>query len=554
MSEIELGGGYPPYMRKLIRRVEESRPRRMTEERERIPLEQRKELLGKYHPDYRPGTKRAIRVGPNTGDIAPNEVVDLTEAHPLVTPEEIDLSRVDYDVDILIIGAGGAGTTAALWALQEGVTPDSILIATKLRGGDSNSMMSQGGVQAADRDVDSPTRHYIDVMGGGHFTNERALVKPFVTHAPRMIAWLESLGVIFDKHDDGEMIEIPGGGTTANRMHSCRDYTGMEIMRNMIDRAQNLEIPVLEFSPTVELIMDEGGQAAGAILLNLENREYYVARAKSTILATGGFGRLHLQDFPTTNHYGATADGLVLAYRVGARLRDMDATQYHPTGAAYPEQIVGLLCTEKLRGMGAQVVNKDGQQFVYPLEPRDVEASAIIRECSERGNGVQTPTGMTGVWEDTPLIEEINGPGTIQKRFPYMFRLYARFGIDITKDPILVFPTLHYQNGGVAMDENGQTQVPGLFAAGEVGGGLHGKNRLMGNSIMDYLVFGRIAGINAAKHARDTNLGKLTLEHVVQYEAMLKEAGIETDRRAPLLLPDYRGEKVVKRTLDVFTL
>jgi len=554
MTTAKLEDGYPPYMRESIGKVEESRPRRMKEECKRIPLEQREELLKKFHPDYRPGTKRAIRVGPNTGDIAPNEFVDLIEAYPLIRPDEIDLSPVDHDVNILIIGAGGAGMTAALWAVEEGVAPEDILIATKLRQGDSNSMMSQGGVQAADRDVDSPVRHYIDILGGGHFTNQPALVKEFVTNAPRMIRWLETLGVTFDKDERGEMTEIPGGGTTANRMHSCRDYTGLEIMRNMIDRAQNLGIPVLEFSPAVELLMDDEGQVAGAVLLNLENREYCVARAKSTILATGGFGRLHLQDFPTTNHYGATADGLILAYRVGARLRDMDATQYHPTGAAYPEQIVGLLCTEKLRGMGAQMINRDGEQFVYPLEPRDVEASAIIRECGERGKGVQTPTGITGVWEDTPLIEEINGPGSIQKSFPYMYRLYARFGIDITRDPVLIFPTLHYQNGGVVMDERGQAEVPGLFIAGEVGGGLHGKNRLMGNSIMDYLVFGRIAGTNAARRAKNASLGKLTLQHTVKYENMLKKTGIATDRRAPLVLPDYRGDKVIKRTLDVLTL
>ena len=260
---------------------------------------------------------------------------------------------------------------------------------------------------------------------------------------------------------------------------------------------------------------------------------------------------MHLQNFPTTNHYGATGDGLVLAYRVGAKLRDLDAAQYHPTGAVYPEALVGLLCTEKLRGFGAVPVNKDGETFVHPLEPRDVESAAYIRECYERNKGVETPTGLRGIWLDTPMIEEIHGEGTIDRYFAAMKRQFGRFDIDISKQPILVFPTLHYQNGGVEIDEYAQTSVPGLFAAGEVTGGVHGKNRLMGNSLLDYNVFGRRAGIYAAKYVKKVKLGKLSLEHVRKYVKMLEEAG-KTDRKAPILLPDYRGKKALSRALDIF--
>ncbi|GAH17865.1 unnamed protein product, partial [marine sediment metagenome] len=259
-----------------------------------------------------------------------------------------------------------------------------------------------------------------------------------------------------------------------------------------------------------------------------ETGEYRIVKAKTTILATGGFGRLHIRGFPTTNHYGATNDGMVLAYRAGAKLRDTDTVQYHPTGAAYPQQIIGLLLTEKLRTSGAQPVNIDGEAFVFPLEPRDVEASAIIKECYVNDKGVTTPSGMRGVWLDTPLIDIMKGKGTIKRSFPGMVRMFDRFGIDMVKYPVLVFPTLHYQNGGVETDPVGRSNIDGLFVAGEVSGGVHGKNRLMGNSTLDCLVFGRRAGIAAAEYAKTyQGNGKLTLKHVERYIEMLKKAGIK---------------------------
>jgi succinate dehydrogenase / fumarate reductase flavoprotein subunit len=321
------------------------------------------------------------------------------------------------------------------------------------------------------------------------------------------------------------------------------------------DEVKNIGIPVMEFAPSVELIMDQR-QVAGAILYNMETEQYYVVRAKSTVLATGGFGRLHIQDFPTTNHYGATADGLVMAYHVGAKLRDMDSVQYHPTGAAYPEQVVGQLITEKVRGLGAQPVNVDGEQFVYPLEPRDVESSAIIRECYGRNKGIATPTGMKGVWLDSPLIELMHGEGTIENNLAAMYRLFKRFDIDMTVEPVLVFPTLHYQNGGIEINAEGCVLgntgiISGLFAGGEVEGGVHGKNRLMGNSLLDYNVFGRRAGISAAQHAKKARVGKLSLKHLEKYRGMLKEAGIVTEKKSPILLPEYRGREALSRALDI---
>ena len=557
MKKMEMIRGYPEYMRESIELVEKTRDERLKhpykESYRFLTLKERDELLQKYHPDYKKEMKRAVKVGPNQGELVPHEIADLFEAHPLIDPNDIDLSHIDYDTDILIIGSGGAGLAAAIWANKSGIDPEGILIATKLRLGDANSKMSQAGIQAADRPQDSTVLHYLDTIGAGHFVNDPELVKILVMEAPSIIQWHEEdLGVIYDKEPDGTMKETLIGGLCRMRVHSCRDYTGLEIMRGLMDRVQNLGIPVLEFSSAIELIMDTRGQVAGAVLWNMETEEYLIVRAKSTIIATGGFGRLHIQSYPTTNHYGSTCDGLVLAYRVGARFRDMDSVQYHPTGAAYPPAILGLLCTAKLRGRGAQPVNKHGELFVNPIEPRDVEAAAIIRECYERNNGIETPTGMRGVWLDTPMIDILNGEGTIEKEFPAMFRQYKRQDIDIRKDSILVFPTLHYQNGGIVVNAKTETEVPGLFAAGEVTGGVHGKNRLVGNSWMEIQVYGRRAGIYAAECAKKVKLGKLTLDHVLRYEKALEEAGIKTDRRSPVLLPNYKGEKVIARTIKIF--
>jgi succinate dehydrogenase/fumarate reductase flavoprotein subunit len=549
---MTLRQGYFPYMLKSIELVEQTRPHRLHEHYELMTLHEREEILRKYHPDYQMTGKRVLQFGPNKGDLIPDEVADILEAEPWIDPDIIDLSRIDYDVDLLILGGGGAGMTAALWAIHEGLHPASILLVQKLRLGDSNSVMSQGGVQIADKLYDSPVIHYLDALGGGHFTNNPELVRTLVLDAPRILKWHQELGIAYDREPDGSMITLPCGGSSQNRLHSARDYTGLEITRNLRDEIINNSIPILEFTSAIELVMDDRDQVAGAILVNMETNEYYLARAKATILATGGFGRLHVQGFQTTNHYGATGDGLVLAYHIGAKLRDMDSVQYHPTGAAYPEQIVGLLVTEKVRNLGAQPVNKWGSQFVNPLEPRDVETSAIIRECYERENGVETPTGMRGIWLDTPLIELIHGQGTIEKSLPAMYRQNKRFGIDMRTTPILVFPTLHFQNGGIELaNDHTETSVPGLFAAGEVTGGTHGKNRLMGNSILDYSVYGRRAGIFSARYSKTVHQGSLTLEHLRHYQSMLHNAHIRVTKKSPYLLPEYRNKNVLSHSLTI---
>ena len=552
MSEIKFIRGYPEYMRNLINIVNKTRMKRKGYDPPAMSKEEREEVL-KLHPDYAPGGKRKISIGQNKGDTGPNEVVDLLEAYPLIEEGDVDLTQIDYDVDILIVGGGLAGTTAAIWANNQGIPPDKILLTNKLRHGDSNSMMAEGGTQAADRPNDSPLIHFLDAMGGGHFANKPDVLKALVEDAPLIMQWLLELGAMIDREENGDFTEKWGGGTCRKRMHACRDYTGLEELRVIRDEFRNRKIQCLEYYPVIELLTNGEGRVAGAVLWNCETGDYKIVRAKATILATGGFGRLHIRGFPTTNHYGATCDGVVLAYRVGAKLRDVDTVQYHPTGAAYPQQIIGLLLTEKLRSMGAQPVNKDGEAFVFPLEPRDVEASSFIRECYVREKGVVTPTGMRGVWLDTPLIEIKNGEGTIDNAFPGMRRMFTRFDIDMREDPVLVFPTLHYQNGGVETDPEGKTNVEGLFVGGEISGGVHGKNRLMGNSTLDCIVFGRRSGIYAAEYVKSAKRpGKLSLEHMEKYVKMLKKAGIKPERRAPILLPEYRGKAVLARMIDVF--
>ena len=518
-----------------MKKVEAAREQNIALEPRRMTAEEKDNLLARYHPDYRQEGFTTIKVGPNKGQKAPVELEEMIEGRSRVLDLNVHLDKVDYDVDVLVIGGGGAGSSAAIEAHAAGA---KVMIATKLRIGDANTMMAEGGIQAADKPGDSPAQHYLDVMGGGHYCNRPELVRKLVMEGPGAIKWLNELGVEFDKDADGTMITTHGGGTSRKRMHAAADYSGAEIMRTLRDEVLNRGIPVVDFTAAIELILDEEGKAAGAVLLNMETGEVLVARAKCVVIATGGAGRMHYQGFPTSNHYGATADGLILGYRAGAKLLYQDTLQYHPTGVAFPQQIFGALVTEKVRSMGAKLINSEGECFMHPLETRDVAAASIIRECSTNGKGVTTPAGKA-VWLDTPMIDRIHGEGTLEKRLPAMLRMYQKFGIDMRKTPILVYPTLHYQNGGLEITEDGMSGVENLYVAGEAVGGIHGRNRLMGNSLLDIIVFGRNAGRQAGAKAKTVTLGKLTLDHVARYAQELKAAGIDSDVPSPKLLPDY---------------
>ncbi len=547
---------YPDYMMESIRMVERTRPKRLEIAKKMgksvfppMSESEREEVLNKYHPDYTEEARRIINIGPNKGEKITTKVADMLESHSRIDPDMIDLSEFDIETDVLVIGAGSAGLAAALEASNAG---SDVLVVTKLRLGDSNSMMAQGGIQAADQPDDNPAIHYLDVIGGGHFDNKPELVEALVNDAPPAIKWLEELGVMFDKTDSGSMTVAAGGGTSRKRMHSARDYTGAAICRVLRDEVYNRpdKIKYVEYTAIIELILDNKGQAIGALAYHLENRQYSLIKAKSIIISTGGFGRLHVMGFETTNHYGATADGLALAYRAGVPLLYMDSVQYHPTGAVFPEQIVGFLCTEKIRGLGAQPVNRNGELFVYPLEPRDVEAASFIRESTARELGVKTPSGLVGIWLDSPIIELLDGEGTIQAALPAMVRQFARFDIDITQYPMLVYPTLHYQNGGVEINAKSETIIPGLYVAGEASGGVHGRNRLMGNSQLDVVVYGRRSGKFAAERANaGVKFGEPTLDHVRKYNKEAEALGIDRKKVSPVILPDYIPDHVKAKQL-----
>ena len=541
---------YPEKLKSLIKAVEATRVERVERKKkdQEVPflsLDERAEML-KNHPDFKEEGRRELKVGASKGYAIAHEIADLLEAKSRINPDLIDLSNPDIETDVLVIGGGGAGTSAAILAQENGA---KVTVVNKLRHGDANTMMAEGGIQAATKgQKDSPYYHYLDVMGGGHFTNVPDLVDALVSNAPGAIKWLETLGCNFTKFEDGRLHTIHGGGTSRKRMHYAADITGAEIMRTIRDEARNREnIEVLEFFAAVELIKNEHGHCAGAVLYNMETQEYLVAKAKSVVMSTGGSGRLHVQGFMTTNHYGATADGIVMAYRAGVGVCFLHTVQYHPTGIVFPEQAEGILITEKFRGSGANLVNIEGEQFVNEREPRDVEAASIIKECTVKGLGVPTPTGKNGIWLDSPMIEMLSGAGTVKREFPGKYILYQRFGIDITKEPMLIYPTLHYQNGGLEFQNNGESPLPGLFVAGEVGGGIHGANRLMGNSLLDVVVFGRIAGKSAAEYCGKAQDGKLTLEHVHTYHAELEDVGVGQDRVAPMLIPNYTDDRVKER-------
>lgn len=490
-------------------------------------------LIKKYHPDSRENAYRPVRFGPNTGESTVRELAALLEGESPV-PATLDLTPA-HAVDVLVIGGGGAGCAAALHAHAQGA---KVMLATKLRLADSNTVMAQGGIQVAITQEDSPIQHFLDTLKGGHMQNDHQLLKMMVEQGPSIAKWLLELGVLFDRDTDGNLHVKKGGGSSKPRLLTCSDYTGLEIMRVLKDEVLNQKIPLLEFCAAIELLSEREGACTGAVLRDLDNKRLVVVAAKTVILATGGVGRLHIQGFPTSNHYGATGDGLVLAYRMGAKLVQIDTFQYHPSGAVYPEQLIGALVTEGIRSEGGHLVNAQGERFVNELDTRDVVSSSIIRECEE-GRGIRTMSGRVGVWLDTPLLEVEQGPGTLGKHFPAMIRQYKRYGIDIAKDPVLVYPTLHYQNGGVKIDVNSESTVKNLFVAGEASGGLHGRNRLMGNSLLDLMVFGKRAGLTGAERAKSLSQGRLTLEHVVRFRAEARKHGASPDITSPVLFPAY---------------
>ncbi|MGH7252339.1 MAG: FAD-dependent oxidoreductase, partial [Nitrospiraceae bacterium] len=293
--------------------VHKTRDSRRTQTLPKYSPAERDTLIKKYHPDHRESAYRTIKFGANAGDLTVRELAALLEGESPV-PDDLDLAPA-HTVDVLVVGGGGAGCAAALHAYAQGA---KVLLATKLRLGDSNTVMAQGGIQVAITNEDSPIQHFLDTLKGGHMKNDHQLLKVMVEEGPSIAKWLLDLGVLFDRDSDGNLHVKKGGGSSKPRLLTCSDYTGLEIMRVLKDEVLNQKIQLMEFSAAVELLSDGNGVCTGAVLQDLDNKRFMVVAAKTVILATGGIGRLHIQGFPTSNHYGATGDGLAMAYRMSA--------------------------------------------------------------------------------------------------------------------------------------------------------------------------------------------------------------------------------------------
>ena len=259
-----------------LKLVEASREKNIALEPARMTAEQKEQVLASFHPDYKVDEFAVLTIGPNKGDKVPKELAEILQAHSRITADSVCLDCPDYETDVLVIGGGGAGASAAIEAHEAGA---NVMVVTKLRMGDANTMMAEGGIQAADKPNDSPAIHFVDAFGGGHFAAKRELLAKLVCDAPEAIQWLSELGVEFDKEADGTMVTTHGGGTSRKRMHAAKDYSGAEIMRTLRDEVLNRNIPVIDFTAAIELILDENGNAAGAVLMNMETKELLVAKA-----------------------------------------------------------------------------------------------------------------------------------------------------------------------------------------------------------------------------------------------------------------------------------
>jgi succinate dehydrogenase / fumarate reductase flavoprotein subunit len=405
-----------------------------------------------------------------------------------------------HEHDVLIIGAGGAGLRAALEALGQGA---SVGVVCKSLLGKAHTVMAEGGIAASMGNVDTDDdwrTHFRDTMRGGKFLNNWRMAQLHAQEAPDRVRELEQWGALFDRTEDGRILQRAFGGHTFKRLCHVGDRTGLEMIRTLQDRGVQMGFDVYMECTITRLLLD-GGRVAGAFGYWRENGRFVVFKAKSIVLATGGIGKA----WPiTSNSWEYTGDGMALAYEAGAELMDMEFVQFHPTGMVWPPGVQGLLVTEAVRGEGGILRNKLGERFMERYDPkrmelstRDVVARAIYTEVRE-GRGTE---------HGGAFLDISHKPAEyVKRKLPSMYHQFLELAdVDITKGPMEVGPTCHYMMGGVRVEaETAASTVPGLFAAGEVAAGLHGANRLGGNSLSDLLVFGRRAGLAAAQHAKGT--------------------------------------------------
>ncbi len=388
--------------------------------------------------------------------------------------------------DVLVIGSGASGLAAAVSAERAGAR---VALATKGALQSCNSAKAQGGIQAAFGEDDSPEQHAEDVWKSSHETADRRLVEILTSEAPSAIHWLEELGVEFTRENGGYRL-ARCGGASRKRLLQVGDRTGHAITKALREAFETGGGTSFPKSPLTELEPTANGWRARC--------GEHVIDAATVVLAAGGrcFREAEERGELSTNHPGATGEVTRIALDVGAEARDLDALQYHPNGGAWPENMQGYSIPETTRAYGAVLLNADGEEFTDSLAPRDTLSQAIFDEV-EGGRGVETPDQRPAVYLDTTRIPESDAEVSL----PYMLRRYRAAEIDPLREPILTYPVLHYQNGGLVIDANAETTLEGMYACGEIAGGTHGRNRMMGNSLLECCVFGRRAGRAAAEKA-----------------------------------------------------
>jgi succinate dehydrogenase / fumarate reductase flavoprotein subunit len=419
-----------------------------------------------------------------------------------------------HEHDVLVIGAGGAGLRAAIEALAQGA---SVGVVCKSLLGKAHTVMAEGGIAAAMANVDSADdwrTHFRDTMRGGKLLNNWRMAQLHAQEAPERVRELEQWGALFDRTEDGQILQRAFGGHTFRRLCHVGDRTGLEMIRTLQDRGVHMGFDVYMECTIARLLMD-GPRCAGAIGYWREQGRFAVFKAKSVIIATGGIGKAWRI---TSNSWEYTGDGMVLAYEAGADLMDMEFVQFHPTGMVWPPGVQGILVTEAVRGEGGILRNKMGERFMERYDPKRMELST--RDLVARSIYTEVREGR-GTEHGGAYLDISHKPAEyVKRKLPSMYHQFKELAdVDITKGPMEVGPTCHYMMGGIRVHaETAQSSVPGLFAAGEAAAGLHGANRLGGNSLSDLLVFGRRAGFAAAKHAKEVSSPAIDAAQIDQAE------------------------------------
>jgi succinate dehydrogenase / fumarate reductase flavoprotein subunit len=460
-----------------------------------------------------------------------------------------------HEHDVLIIGAGGAGLRAAIEALAQGAR---VGVVCKSLLGKAHTVMAEGGIAAAMANVDKLDdwrTHFRDTMRGGKFLNNWRMAQLHAQESPERVRELEQWGALFDRTESGDILQRAFGGHTFKRLCHVGDRTGLEMIRTLQDRGVQLGIDVYMECTVIRLLKD-GERIAGAFGYWREQGRFAAFNAKSVVIATGGIGKAWKI---TSNSWEYTGDGMALAYEAGAELMDMEFVQFHPTGMVWPPGVQGILVTEAVRGEGGILRNKNGERFMERYDPqkmelstRDVVARAIYTEVRE-GRGTEHGGAFLDISQKPPDY--------VKRKLPSMYHQFLELAdVDITKGPMEVGPTCHYMMGGIRVDaETAQSSVPGLFAAGEAAAGLHGANRLGGNSLSDLLVFGRRAGLGAAEHAKKVGRPTIDSSQVEEAERQILAPFKRSDGDSPYevhhalqdvmqsLVGIYRSEEDLRR-------